>query len=88
MVHTAVDTEPKMPHPDEVAKWEHFAEIPQTFRIVITTAHMEPGKYYYVRSRKATKEKRGNDECMLDYIEVVPKSVYGVSDGEMREDDL
>lgn len=78
----------KMPHPDEVAKWEHFAEIPQTFRIVITTAHMEPGKYYYVRIRKATKEKRGNDECMLDYIEVVPKSVYGVSDGEMREDDL
>lgn len=66
----------------------HFAAIPTTFRIVLCTAHMEPGKYYYVRIRKATKIKRGNDECMLDYIEVVPKSVYGISDGEQREDDL
>jgi hypothetical protein len=66
----------------------HFADIPTTFRIVICTQYMEPGKYYYVRIRKATKIKRGNDECMLDYIEVVPKSVYGISDGAMREDDL
>ncbi len=79
----------KTSHADEVrSKFTHFAAIANTFRIVITQQYMEPGKYYYVRIRKATKEKRGNDECMLDYIEVVPKSVYGVSDGEQREDDL
>ncbi|MBR1932148.1 MAG: fasciclin domain-containing protein [Prevotella sp.] len=66
----------------------HFADIANTFRIVLCTANMEPGKYYYVRIRKATKIVRGKNECMLDYIEVVPKSVYGISDGEMREDDL
>jgi hypothetical protein len=66
----------------------HFAAIPQTFRIVLCTVKLEAGKYYYVRIRKATKLVRGNNECMLDYIEVVPKSVYGVSDGDMREDDL
>ena len=66
----------------------HFADIAQTFRKVICTAHMKPGVNYYVRIRKATKIKRGRDECMLDYIELVPKSVYGITDGEQREDDL
>jgi len=66
----------------------HFCDIPQTFRKVICEEHMVPGKDYYIRIRKATKVKKGRDECMLDYIEVVPKSVYGVSDGEQKEDDL
>ncbi|MBQ8157436.1 MAG: fasciclin domain-containing protein [Prevotella sp.] len=66
----------------------HFADINTTFRIVLCTVDMEPGKYYYVRIRKATNILRGKNECMLDYIEVVPKSVYGVTDGAMREDDL
>lgn len=65
-----------------------FADIANTFRIVLTEQYMEPGKYYYFRIRKATKIVRGNDECMMDYIEVVPKSVYGITDGEMKEDDL
>lgn len=66
----------------------HFADINTTFRIVLCTVDMEPGKYYYVRIRKATNIPRGKNECMLDYIEVVPKSVYGVTDGDLREDDL
>lgn len=66
----------------------HFADINTTFRMVLCTVDMEPGKYYYVRIRKATNIPRGKNECMLDYIEVVPKSVYGVTDGDMREDDL
>jgi len=66
----------------------HFADIHTTFRIVLCTVDMEPGKYYYVRIRKATNIPRGKNECMLDYIEVVPKSVYGVTDGDLREDDL
>ncbi|MBR6121951.1 MAG: fasciclin domain-containing protein [Prevotella sp.] len=66
----------------------HFCDIAQTFRKVICEEHMVPGKNYYLRIRKATKIKKNRDECMLDYIEVVPKSVYGVSDGEQKEDDF
>ena len=67
----------------------HWADQSQTFRVVLCTdKYMQPGKYYYVRIRKATNLKRGNNECMLDYIEVVPKSVYGISEGDNREDDL
>ena len=72
---------------DQASK-SHFATLATTFRIVLCTVDMEPNKYYYVRIRKATNIPRGKNECMLDYIEVVPKSVYGVTDGALREDDL
>ena len=70
------------------SEW-HWTEQSQTFRIVLCSDKpMVPGKYYYIRIRKATNLIRGNNECMLDYIEVVPKSVYGISEGDNREDDL
>jgi hypothetical protein len=27
-------------------------------------------------------------EAMLDYLELVPKSIYGITDGDSAEDDL
>lgn len=67
---------------------ERFVDIYATLRIVLTTSHMFPGKDYYIRIR-AVSSKSGNDnEAMLDYLELVPKSVYGVTDGAAQEDDL
>lgn len=59
-----------------------------TLRIVLCTKHMKPGVDYYIRMR-AVSSKQGNDnEGMFDYIEMVPKSVYGVNDDSAMEDDL
>jgi len=62
-----------------------FSNIPNTLRIVICTVHMEPSKDYYLRFR-CVSEGLGNNEIMLDYLELVPKSVYGVTDEGVMED--
>jgi len=67
---------------------QHFYDIYATLRIVLCTYHMKPNTDYYVRLR-AVSSKSGNDnEAMLDYIELVPKSVWGISDGDDVEDNL
>ena len=66
----------------------YFCDLANTYRMVLCTAHMKPGENHYLRIR-AVSSKMGNDnEFMLDYLELVPKSVYGVSDGDAQEDDL
>jgi hypothetical protein len=43
---------------------------------------------HFLRIRVASDGKKGNDnEFMLDFLELVPKSVYGVDgDGELEDD--
>lgn len=78
-------TDGKIPESQDVGNV--FANISATLRMVLCTVHMEEGKDYYVRIRK-TSDGLGNDEAMLDYLELVPKSVYGVTNGDMQEDDM
>lgn len=66
-----------------------FANIPQTLRIVLYQGHIQPGTDHYIRVRAVSSKQGNNNEVMLDYLELVPKSVYGVTDGEgAQEDDL
>ena len=65
-----------------------FAAQPQTLRMVICTAHMDPNKDHYLRIRCVSVKKGNNNEFMLDYLELVPKSVYGVTDEGLMEDML
>ena len=62
-----------------------FATQPHTIRMVICTTHITPDEDHYLRIR-CVSTKQGNDnEFMLDYLELVPKSVYGVTDeGKME----
>lgn len=65
-----------------------FCDNKETFRIVLCTVHITPGEDYYLRIR-CVSSKMGNDnEFMIDYLELVPKSVYGVTDEGAQEDDL
>ena len=65
-----------------------FSDIPNTLRLVICTVHMKPFEDHYLRFRLVSEEGSagGNNEAMLDYLEIVPKSVYGVSDEGVMED--
>jgi len=66
-----------------------FSDEPSTLRIVLCTVKIEQGKDYYLRVRAVSENKgSNNNEAMLDYLELVPKSVYGVSDEGSEEDDL
>lgn len=60
----------------------------RTFRRVLCQVPIDANKDHYLRFRVASDSKQGNDnEFMLDYLELVPKSVYGVGgDGEMEDD--
>ena len=65
-----------------------FAGNERTYRRVLCTAQVDCTKDYYIRFRVASDGKQGNNnEFMLDYLELVPKSVYGVDgDGDMEDD--
>lgn len=59
-----------------------------THRRIIYQGYVDATKDHYVRFRVASDGKQGNNnEFMLDFWEMVPKSVYGVDgDGEMEDD--
>ena len=59
-----------------------------THRIVLCTKHMKPGVDYYIRMRAISSSSSNNNEAMFDYLEMVPESVYGVTEGDGFEDDL
>ena len=67
---------------------QHFSDIPNTLRIVLCTVHIAPGEDHYLRVRAVSSKQGNNNEVMLDYLELVPKSVYGVTDEGAQEDDL
>ena len=57
-----------------------------TIRRVIYTGPLDGDKTHSVRIRSVWSE--GGAELMFDYIEIVPKSVYGIDTEGAGEDDL
>lgn len=55
-------------------------------RRVVCTVHISPDEEHYLRFRNVSNN--GSSELMLDFIEIVPRSVYGVTDEGEPEDDL
>ena len=67
----------------------YFVGNQRTYRRVLCQTYMDCTKDHYVRFRVASDGKQGNNnEFMLDYFEMVPKSVYGVDGDGAMEDDL
>lgn len=66
----------------------YFSEEAHTIRIILCTKHMKPGETHYLRLRAVSSKMGNNNEAMLDYLELVPKSVWGIGDGDAKEDDL
>lgn len=66
-----------------------FVDNPRTYRLVLCTVHINPKKDHYIRVRCTSSSKLGNNnEFMMDYLEIVPKSVYGISLSGAMETDL
>ena len=60
----------------------------RTYRRVVSQQNMDASKDHYLRFRVASESKTGeNNLFMLDYLELVPKSVYGVEGSGSAEDD-
>lgn len=59
-----------------------------TYRKILYQGYIDATKDHFVRFRVGSGQSTGQDnEFMLDYFEMVPKSVYGVgADGEMEDD--
>ncbi len=66
----------------------YFAGNERTYRRILCQTYIDATKDHYIRFRVASDGKQGNNnEFMLDYLEMVPKSVYGVdNEGEMEDD--
>ena len=66
-----------------------FAGNERTYRRILCQTYLDANKDHYLRFRVASDGKQGNNnEFMLDYLELVPKSVYGVDGEGDMEDDL
>ncbi len=63
-----------------------FCNIANTIRRVIYTGYLSGDKRHTIRIRSVWSE--GGAELMFDYIELVPKSVYGIDTEGAGEDDL
>ena len=58
----------------------------ENIRRVLCQTYFDANESHYLRLRK-TNDGAPNDTFMLDFLELVPKSVYGVDgDGEMEDD--
>ncbi len=67
---------------------ERFANQPSTVRKVLCTVRITAGESHTLRIKNVSTFAAKYKEAMLDYLELVPKSVYGVTDGDLAEDDL
>ena len=65
-----------------------FGTQANTFRIVFCTVNIDPNQDHYLRIRNVGSKQGNNNEFMMDYLELVPKSVFGVTDDNAMEDDL
>ena len=66
-----------------------FLGNPRTYRRVLCQTYIDAHKDHYLRFRVASDGKQGNNnEFMLDFFEMVPKSVYAVDGEGAIEDDL
>ena len=67
----------------------YFLGNPRTYRRILCQTTIDASKDYYLRFRVASDGKQGNNnEFMLDFFEMVPKSVYAVDGEGAIEDDL
>ena len=67
----------------------YFLGNERTYRRILCQTYIDANKDHYVRFRVASDGKQGNNnEFMLDFFEMVPKSVYGVDGDGAMEDDL
>ena len=67
----------------------YFLGNPRTYRRILCQTTIDATKDYYLRFRVASDGKQGNNnEFMLDFFEMVPKSVYAVDGDSDMEDDL
>ena len=65
-----------------------FTGNERTYRRILCQTYIDSTKDHYLRFRVASDGKQGNNnEFMLDFFEMVPKSVYSVDgDGDMEDD--
>ncbi len=67
----------------------YFTGNRRTYRRVLCQTYIDANTDHYLRFRVASDGKQGNNnEFMLDYFEMVPKSVYAVDGDGAMEDDL
>ena len=66
----------------------YFVGTNGVYRRILCQTYIDKDTDHYLRFRVASNGKQGNNnEFMLDYLEIVPKSVYSVDgDGEMEDD--
>ena len=75
--------------PPGTGEKQYFVGNNRTYRRILCQAYIDATKDHYIRFRVASDGKQGNNnEFMLDYFEMVPKSVYGVDGEGDMEDDL
>lgn len=65
-----------------------FSNEAHCARKVLCTVYIEAGKTHTLRIKNVSTILPKKKEATLDYLELVPKSVYGVSDSGNSEDDL
>lgn len=65
-----------------------FSTLETTLRRVLCTVHIDPNVDHYLRIRSVSTKQGNDNEFMLDYLELVPKSIYGVTDEGQMEDML
>ena len=75
-------------HFNSNGKKYYFVGTNGVYRRILCQAYIDNESDHYLRFRVASNGKQGNNnEFMLDYLEIVPKSVYSVDgDGEMEDD--
>ena len=67
----------------------YFTGNARTYRRILCQTYIDASKDHYLRFRVASDGKQGNNnEFMLDFFEIVPKSVYSVDGTGDMEDDL
>lgn len=69
-------------------KGSALSTIANCARKVLCTVYIEAGKTHTLRIKNVSTILPKKKEATLDYLELVPKSVYGVSDSGNSEDDL
>ncbi len=70
-------------------KHDRFAQMRTTARKVLCTVNIKAGEQHTLRIKNVSQGLTAKTkEAMLDYLELVPKSVYGITEGDAAEDDL
>ena len=58
----------------------YFARQANTYRMVLCTANISAGEDHYLRIRCVSAKQGTDNEFMLAFLELVPRSVFGITD--------